>query len=252
MQILHQEMQTLYQSKAAKGKRPWEFPAMKRSTTEGTIFDQSFLTMTFDELHEARVLGAKYYGVMRMFQQAKVKLGLTATPLLTSPKVRNFMRNDHLNSSFPQDISSLGRVLGVTHFLTEDSFVEEKEDLAAVRKARKMNDDGISIRQTQIETVIRMQSQFTGHILRRTAASLDWQGNPLLTLPPHKDIIGILSLTQREIDIIDERAEIAKARSVVCFPGYAILTFLSVVSGNESGKFLTRVRFMTFYPDPCV
>ena len=82
---------------------------MKRSTAEGTIFGQSFLTATFDELHETRVVGLKYYSVMRMFQQAKVKLGLTATPLLTSPKVRDFIRNDNLNSSFPQDISSIDR-----------------------------------------------------------------------------------------------------------------------------------------------
>jgi hypothetical protein len=127
--------------------------------------------------------------------------------------------------------------------------VEEKEDAAALRKAKKRDDDGISEKIAKIETVRRMQSQFVGHILRRTPASLDWQGNPLLTLPPHKDVIGILDLTQREIDIINERAEIAKARYVIRFLAYAVLTFLSVISANESGKFLTRVRFVNFYSD---
>jgi superfamily II DNA or RNA helicase len=97
MQTLQHEMQLIHQSRAAKGKRPWEFPPMKCSTTEGTIFHQKFLTVTIDEMHDLRNIGIKYYGAMRIFQQAKVKLGLTATPLLTSPKVSKSIMNDHLN-----------------------------------------------------------------------------------------------------------------------------------------------------------
>jgi TATA-binding protein-associated factor len=130
--------------------------------------------------------------------------------------------------------------------------VEEREDASTLRKAKSMDDDGISKKIANIETVRQMKTQFSGHIIRRTPASLDWQGNPLLTLPPHKDVIGILTLTQREIDIINERAKIAKARYVIRFPEYSILTFLSVISANESGKFLTRVQFKTFYSDPCI
>jgi hypothetical protein len=123
-----------------------------------------------------------------------------------------------------QDISSMGRLLGVTHFLTEESIVEDKEYAAIVRRAKKLDDDGITLRTAQIEAVRQMQKGFTGSILRRTPSSIDWQGNVLLTLPPHRDIIGIVTLTPREMAIINERAEAAKARYVACVSFYSALT----------------------------
>jgi hypothetical protein len=55
-----------------------------------------------------------------------------------------------------------------------------------------------------------MQGHFAGHILRRTTDSVDWKGNSLLQLPPHKVIIGVLQLTGREVEIIQKRAEDAR------------------------------------------
>jgi hypothetical protein len=81
-------MALLYQSKLDKGKRPWELPRPKRLNTEGTVFHQRFLTITLDEMHTLRNLGIKYFAGLRLFHQGVVKLGLTGTPLLTSPRVR--------------------------------------------------------------------------------------------------------------------------------------------------------------------
>ena len=106
----------------------------------------------------------------------------------------------------------MGRLLGVAHFLTEESIVEDREDAAVARRAKKLDDDGITLRIAQLEAVRRMQKDFAGSILRRTPSSVDWQGNVLLTLPPHTNIIGIVTLTPREMAIINERAETAKAR----------------------------------------
>ncbi|KAF8800887.1 hypothetical protein BYT27DRAFT_7216694, partial [Phlegmacium glaucopus] len=68
-------------------------------------------------------------------------------------------------------------------------------------------------------------------ILRRTTDSLNWEGKTLLEIPPHKDIIGVLKLTERESNIIQERARAAKA---------------SVMSANESGKFLTTKFYLEY------
>jgi hypothetical protein len=106
----------------------------------------------------------------------------------------------------------MARLAGVPHFKTETAFNEEKEDLANIRRAKKLDDDGLSLRIAQIEIVQRLQKQFTGSILRRTTDSLNWEGKTLLEIPPHKDIIGVLKLTERESNIIQERARAAKAR----------------------------------------
>jgi hypothetical protein len=74
-----------------------------------------------------------------------------------------------------------------------------------------MDDDGQSLQIEEILAVRRMQNQFAGHILRRTTDSVDWNGNMLLDLPPHKTISGVLELTQREVEIIQKRAEDARS-----------------------------------------
>jgi len=81
-----------------------------------------------------------------------------------------------------------------------------------MRQAKKLDDDGVALRTTQIRTVRRMQKQFSGHIIRRTTDSRNWEGKTLLDLPCHYDIRGMLTLTQREMDIITDRAQAAKER----------------------------------------
>lgn len=221
-------MQRIYDTKETKKKRPWELPPAKiRSTVQGTVFGQRFLSVTLDEAHTARNLGLNYYASLRVFQQAVVKLALTGTPLLTGPKVTIRLMRRRGNSWTFQDIAMMGRLIGVPYFLTEASVVEETEDKAAVRRAKKMDDDGRSLRITQIESVRRMQSHFIGSILRRTTDSLTWDGRTLLDLQAHVDVVGVLTLTQREMNIINDRAEAAKARYTYRSSPFCLLTYLS-------------------------
>lgn len=129
----------------------------------------------------------------------------------------------------------MGRLLGIPHFLTDLSVQEHKEDAAAYRKAKKLDDDGHELKRAEIQAVRRMQAQFAGHILRRTTDSVDWKGDNLLNLPRHKEIIGVLTLTDREVGIIQKRAEDARNRQVI----YA---FLLPFSHSPQRRFSKRVR----------
>jgi hypothetical protein len=136
----------------------------------------------------------------------------------------------------------MARLVGVPHFLTEESWIEEKEDNTLCRKAKKLDDDGQSLKLAQIQTVLRMQQQFHGHIIWRTANSTNWRGEPLIKLPPLIHIVGILSLTERESNIIKEQAETARAGYVIYFcPVHPLNIICSVISANETGQLQTRV-----------
>jgi len=111
-----------------------------------------------------------------------------------------------------QDLTGLARLLGIPHFLTEVSVTEAREDLVSLRKAKKMDDNGKAASLVQLEAVKRIQKHFLGFILRRSTTSLDWEQKKLLNIPDHKDIRGILTLTERETKILQERAEDAKAK----------------------------------------
>jgi len=40
---------------------------------------------------------------------------------------------------------------------------------------------------------------------------LDWEGKPLIDLPPYEEIVGVLTLTEREYEILMRHAEMAKS-----------------------------------------
>jgi len=105
----------------------------------------------------------------------------------------------------------MGRLVGSPHFFTEEAHAEEKHDEAAIRKAKKLDDDGEAVLAEQLKAVKHRQTRLNGRFLRRTTTSVDSGGKVLLPLPPYKEILGVLTLTKRETDIITERAESAKA-----------------------------------------
>ncbi|KAF5370979.1 hypothetical protein D9615_010044 [Tricholomella constricta] len=165
---LFNDMNSLHQNLKKKkgGPRPWDIPSPKGPLTE-TIFEQHFLTTIVDEAHHMRNIGKRHSAVLRILQQTKLRLIMTATPLHTSSK----------------DIASMGRLVGIPHFFTEESHIEEKADAAAVRKAKKLDDDGEALLVEQLQSVKRLQAHLVGHFLRRTTASLDFIRKPLL--PSH-------------------------------------------------------------------
>jgi len=110
-----------------------------------------------------------------------------------------------------QDISSLARLIGIEYFSTESCYEEEKEDAKRLHQVKKSNSKGHEVLAENLRVIRRHQQRILGHFLRRTTSSVDYTGTPLLNLPPYQEIVGLLKLTQREMDIITERAEDAKA-----------------------------------------
>ncbi|THU81192.1 hypothetical protein K435DRAFT_809279 [Dendrothele bispora CBS 962.96] len=159
------------------------------------IYDcpKRFLTVNIDEAHEMRNVGVKYYAAMALCQKAQVKIAMTGTPLLMAPK----------------DIASIGRLLGLDYFVSEQSVNEAKDFAASTRRAKKLDDDNREVRRIQID--IRNES--------------------LLDLPAFKEIIGIVNLTARELDIIKELAELAKS---------------NVSCANELAIFLTKKFYLEY------
>lgn len=110
----------------------------------------------------------------------------------------------------------MGRLTGLPHFFTSDAYEEEKEDIRTLRRARKemqdeayMSDDNEEdlVKFHQIEIAQRMQRQSQGHTLRRTTASLNFNGEELVALPPCETTYAYLNLTERELQIITANGE---------------------------------------------
>jgi hypothetical protein len=117
----------------------------------------------------------------------------------------------HTAQHVSKDIASLGRLVGILHFLDELSFIEEKQDASTLRKVKKYDDNGATYLSEQLKIVRRLQASCQPNFLRRSPTSVDFQGQLLLPLPPYHEIIGIVDLTERELNIIQERAKAAKA-----------------------------------------
>lgn len=64
---------------------------MHANSLDGTIFNGRYLSALLDEGHEMRNIGVKYYAALRALMQASIKVVLTATPLLTSPRVNKLL-----------------------------------------------------------------------------------------------------------------------------------------------------------------
>ena len=82
----------------------------------------------------------------------------------------------------------MGRLVGIPHFFTEAAWSEEKDDDAAVRRAKKLDNDGETQLAERVQAVKRLQGHLTGHFLRRTTDSFDYNAKPLLPLPPYKEV----------------------------------------------------------------
>jgi TATA-binding protein-associated factor len=172
-----------------------------------------------DEGHEFRNVGPKHMATFTIEGLAAVKLVLTATPLQTSTKVSYIISVHDAYSFFAQDIAAIGRLIQVPFFLMEHSIDEEKQDMALLRRTRSSllpgydplnDDDEDPIRMCYTAIAQHMQDQFDGRIIRRTVASVDWEGKPLIKLEPYKTIMVKLRLEKREIEIMDYLA--AKVR----------------------------------------
>lgn len=120
----------------------------------------------------------------------------------------------------------MGRLTGISHFFEPAAWEEEKDDMRALRRARKEipvdynpleENDQDPIKLCQVVIAQRMQSQSQGHILRRTAESLNWKGKALIELPECVTVYGYLDLTPRELKIITANGQSLKERYAPVF-----------------------------------
>ena len=118
----------------------------------------------------------------------------------------------------------MGRLVGIPHFLSDKAYQEEKVDQTQIRKAKRAilevgdpiegSPEKDELRRLQMAIAIRMAEQFQTYILRRTASSKDWDGKPLLNLPPFKTVLGVVEMTDREMDIVLRLGQTAKEEQV--------------------------------------
>jgi len=146
----------------------------------------------------------------------------------------------------------MGRLVGIGHFFSETAFAEEKADAAKLRRAKKEDDDGEMVRAEQVHMVRRLQNHCKGHFLRRTIMSRDYKGNVLINLPPYKEIIAIVVLTEREKKIMDERAKQAAAKYVFIsgtfMHSFDTKTSPSVIAAANTRRIQTKASYSFIIP----
>ncbi|KAJ3569319.1 hypothetical protein NP233_g5133 [Leucocoprinus birnbaumii] len=119
---------------------------------------------------------------------------MTATPLLTGQ----------------QDITSMGCLISINHFSSPASIEEEKNDRLQLNKLKRANnEEGLTAEWLKI--VVHHQDHCKGHFLCRTMMSNNFKDKPLTDIPPYCEIIVLVWLTERELEIIEVCSEAAKA-----------------------------------------
>lgn len=154
----------------------------------------------------------------------------------------------------------MGRMTGILHFLTQYAWEEEKEDTRALRRARKEAPDNYDpledsdddpVKACQVAIAQRMQKQTAGHLLCRTVNSKDWQGNPLVSLPPCKIVHVTLDLTPRELEIITSSGQALKEKSVSHISYILIDLIISQRWHSQSGDETHYKEFLYRVPTLC-
>ncbi|KAH6908973.1 hypothetical protein BKA70DRAFT_1479770 [Coprinopsis sp. MPI-PUGE-AT-0042] len=192
---LQQDFSSLHPGKRARGALPWDSPPPHKdyeNRLRKTIYSLEFTCAIIDEAQSVRNPGAKHSSVLLLLERSTVRIILTATPLQTSPK----------------DIASMGRMVGIPHFLSAAAVADEKSDAKELRKA-KLEDGGVdeddeesALSTLRVAISRRMQEQFGDFIIQRTANSPGPNG-PLIALPECIVIDCNMDLTERELDDLD-------------------------------------------------
>ncbi|KAG6839498.1 hypothetical protein C0991_002138, partial [Blastosporella zonata] len=198
-----------------KNTMPWIIPEPFKDISN-SLFGQNFLVCVVDEAHAFRNINAKHLGLLRILNNSQIKLPMTATPLYTSTR----------------DVGVMLRLVGLKHYFTPECVTEASDDLKALRRAKKLDDDGAAARAERMKTVTRLQQHSIGHFLRRTTASVDFKGNSLIPLPPYIEIIGILKISDQERLLMEKCNKNAK----------------SIIEGSETVS-PSEIKTTNFYND---
>ncbi|KAF9534095.1 hypothetical protein CPB83DRAFT_757111, partial [Crepidotus variabilis] len=183
--------------KPPAGRVPWDKPKAL-SNAPKNLFSLKLMTNTIDEGQNFRNCGSKHAAVLEILEHSTIRQVLTATPLQTSTK----------------DIAAMGRMVGLPHFLSDQAWLEEKQDQADLRAARREIPDDYNplvigeaddpVTEVQNKIAERLRTQFEGRVVRRTVASLNWN------LPPIQKVIAPISPRPWEaktLSILGERVK---------------------------------------------
>ncbi|TFK31185.1 P-loop containing nucleoside triphosphate hydrolase protein, partial [Crucibulum laeve] len=202
---------------------PWTLPLVKPTGTfKNTLFDQEYLSITFDEIQRQKNPGTRHFAALRLAQQGRIRLGCTATPLHTAPK----------------DVSYIGRIIGIPFFSTQGYLDEQHSDDAALRRVRRDTDSN-ALTKEQTRIVMRMQHIYKNHMLRRTNTSKTWDGKSLIQLPKLVTMDSGIDLGEDEMTIITTHAEKAKLNAS---------NANSLGHGFLTQKFYLEYRMSFLYP----
>ena len=107
----------------------------------------------------------------------------------------------------------MARLVGIPYFYSPNAFTDQQADAAELRRAKlEKLEGGIEAeddpyRLCQVKISHRIQEMFMGRVIRRTVTSRTPEGKPLIDLPPLTIINCILTLTDRELGVINSQTE---------------------------------------------
>jgi hypothetical protein len=106
----------------------------------------------------------------------------------------------------------MGRLTGIRYFFSTNAYNEQVSDNAKLRRAKlerdgdpPANEDDVDpLKIVQVDISTRMARYFDNRVIRRVAKSKDPDGDSLINLPPLIVIDGVLNLTEREKEILED------------------------------------------------
>lgn len=101
----------------------------------------------------------------------------------------------------------MGRLIGIEHFLSATAYKDEKTWQASLRRLRReiLEDNAVNpnaYTEKQCEIAQDIRKEYGGRLLRRTVASIGYDGQPLVNLPPLVEESFVIDLQPWESQII--------------------------------------------------
>lgn len=189
-------------------------PGHKKNISS-TLFSKEYLIVIADESQDLRTKSARHCAAVALLAKALVRLPCTATPLQTSAQVsHSVLSKRSYSSKAVQDLSAMGRLVGLWYFFSDSHLADEKEDKKDLRRASAekadnptVDKDQCPVSNCQDQISHRMYGAFDGRVIRRSADSKKPDGSPLIDLPPLTTLHCFVQLTERELNIIEELTE---------------------------------------------
>ncbi|KDQ05782.1 hypothetical protein BOTBODRAFT_122279, partial [Botryobasidium botryosum FD-172 SS1] len=169
------------------------------------LYDLQYTVAAFDELHQLRKMGVDARAAMAIAERSHSSIGMTATPVFTSSL----------------DLVHEAAVLQLPGFMYEFAKEEAQKVNRMIRAGRKENkglfditaaDDAPSnVSRTFLyhkEAIRYLRKRIVPHTIRRTVASVDRYGLPLVPVFPLTVCRQLVTLSKTEDRVLSELASI--------------------------------------------